>query len=137
MSKLTDFYKHKEALKEQGLPIDPQMEQLEDQLLKEELMPELIDQLRSVLSKAKTPLLFNGYYDPHGNITLSLTRKCLYLSSMVPSPEIEKNGQTTGVPTEEPTLPEPKFTKSKSIGFSVAFRDGTVYHEKSNDSVEQ
>ncbi|MBO4907624.1 MAG: hypothetical protein J5486_11460 [Bacteroidaceae bacterium] len=26
--------------------------------------------------------------------------------------------------------PEQRYTKSKSIGFSVSFRDGTVYHEK-------
>ena len=39
MSKLTDFYTHKAALKEQGQAIEPQWEQLEDQLLKEELLP--------------------------------------------------------------------------------------------------
>ena len=45
MSKRTDFYTHKAALKEQGKTIEPQWEQLEDQLLKEELLPELIEQL--------------------------------------------------------------------------------------------
>lgn len=45
MSKLTDFYIHKASLQEEGNPIDPQWEMLEDQLLKEELLPELIEQL--------------------------------------------------------------------------------------------
>ena len=40
MSKLTDFYIHKSSLQEEGKPIDPQWEMLEDQLLKEELLPE-------------------------------------------------------------------------------------------------
>ena len=52
MSKLTDFYIHKASLQEEGKPIDPQWEMLEDQLLKEELLPELIEQLKTVLSKA-------------------------------------------------------------------------------------
>ena len=43
MSKLTDFYTHKASLQEEGKPIDPQWEMLEDQLLKEELLPELIE----------------------------------------------------------------------------------------------
>ena len=66
MSKLTDFYTHKASLQEEGKPIDPQWEMLEDQLLKEELLPELIEQLRTVLSKVKSPLMFNGSYDPNG-----------------------------------------------------------------------
>ena len=60
MSKLTDFYTHKASLQEEGKPIDLQWEMLEDQLLKEELLPELIEQLRIVLSKVKSPLMFSG-----------------------------------------------------------------------------
>lgn len=55
MSKLTDFYAHKAALKEKNMPVDAQWELLEDQLLKEELLPELIEQLKTVLSKVKSP----------------------------------------------------------------------------------
>jgi len=65
MSKLTDFYAHKASLQEEGKPIAPQWEQLEDQLLQEELLPELAEQLRSVLSKVKSPLMFSGSYDPN------------------------------------------------------------------------
>lgn len=45
MSKLTDFYTHKAAIIEKGEPIDPHWESLEDQLMKEDLLPELIEQL--------------------------------------------------------------------------------------------
>lgn len=44
MSKLTDFYIHKAAIIEKVEPTDSKWEQLEDQLLKEELLPELIEQ---------------------------------------------------------------------------------------------
>ena len=60
MSKLTDFYIHKASLQKEGKPIDPQWEMLEDKLLKEELLPELIEQLKTVLSKVKSPLMFSG-----------------------------------------------------------------------------
>lgn len=60
MSKLTDLYIHKASLQEEGKPIDPQWEMLEEQLLKEELLPELIEQLKTVLSKVKSPLMFSG-----------------------------------------------------------------------------
>lgn len=146
MSKLTDFYTHKASLIEKGQLTEPQWEQLEDQLLKEELLPELIEQLKSVLSKVKSPLMFNGCYDPKGCISVSFTRNCMQLSmrssALVITPNeqedelIEENneGTTAAEPdatdNEELVLSGTRSTKAKSIGFSVSFRDGTVYHEK-------
>ena len=145
MSKLTDFYIHKASLQKEGKPIDPQWEMLEDQLLKEELLPELIEQLRIVLSKVKSPLMFSGSYDPNGCLSVSFTRNCIQMSTMAPmkstasgiqsemtleetEEDVVAEPETTN--EEEVAETEPRFTKSKSIGFSVSFRDGTVYHEK-------
>lgn len=145
MSKLTDFYTHKTSLQEEGKPTDPQWEQLEDQLLKEELLPELIEQLRTVLSKVKSPLMFSGSYDPNGCLSVSFTRNCIQMSTMGPSTFMTSEAQSTvtagetgedivaepeTTDDEEVVENEPRFTKSKSIGFSVSFKDGTVYHEK-------
>lgn len=145
MSKLTDFYIHKASLQEEGKPIDPQWEMLEDQLLKEELLPELIEQLRIVLSKVKSPLMFSGSYDPNGCLSVSFTRNCIQMSNVGHSAVITSRAQSnvtdeeTGedVVTESETTDnedvvedEPRTTRSKSIGFSVSFRDGTVFHEK-------
>lgn len=85
MSKLTDFYTHKASLLEERKPFDPQWEMLEDQLLKEELLPELIEQLKSVLSKVKSPLMFSGCYDPNGCLSVSFTRNCIQVSTLSPS----------------------------------------------------
>ena len=82
MSKLTDFYAHKASLQEEGKPIDPQWEQLENQLLQEELLPELDEQLRTVLSKVKSPLMFSGSYDPNGCLSISFTRCCVQVSTL-------------------------------------------------------
>ena len=81
MSKLTDFYAHNASLQEEGKPIDPQWEQLENQLLQEEILPELAEQLRTVLSKVKSPLMFSGSYDPNGCLSISFTRCCMQVST--------------------------------------------------------
>lgn len=145
MSKLTDFYIHKASLQEEGKPIDPQWGMLEDQLLKEEMLPELIEQLRIVLSKVKSPLMFSGSYDPNGCLSVSFTRNCIQMSTMAPMKSTASGIQSemTLEETEEDVVvepettneeevaeTEPRFPKSKSIGFSVSFRDGTVFHEK-------
>lgn len=145
MSKLTDFYIHKASLQEEGKPIDPQWEQLEDQLLKEELLPELIEQLKMVFSKVKSPLMFSGSYDPNGCLSVSFTRNCIQMSTMGASTAMTSRtqGDVTTVETGEDIVTEPgitdsedvvedepRTTRSKSIGFSVSFKDGTVFHEK-------
>lgn len=145
MSKLTDFYTHKASLQEEGKPIDPQWEMLEDQLLKEELLPELIEQLKTALSKVKSPLMFSGSYDPNGYLSVSFTRDCIQMSTVGVSTvmtsraqsnvtiketgeDIATESETTG--NEDVVDDEPRISRSKSIGFSVSFRDGTVFHEK-------
>lgn len=144
MSKLTDFYAHKAAIDEQ----DPRWEQMEDQLLKEELLPELAEQLKSLLSKVKSPLMFSGFYDPNGGLSLSFTRNCIQSSlqalakaSTEPTEEgnqYEVTAEKVDVPEQEEEaeiveagteITEPKRKKAKSIGFSVSFRDGVVFHE--------
>ena len=143
MSKLTDFYTHKASLQEEGKPIDPQWEMLEDQLLREELLPELIEQLKTVLSKVKSPLMFSGSYDPNGCLSVSFTRNWIQMSAMAPTKPNGTQSEVTTEGTEEKVVAEPvttndeevvenepRISRSKSIGFSVSFRDGTVFHEK-------
>jgi hypothetical protein len=52
------------------------------------------------------------------------------LEIMMDSEEVGIASDSVEPMEEETTTPESKFTKAKSIGFSVTFRDGTVYHEK-------
>ena len=144
MSKLTDFYTHKASLLEKGEPVDPQWELLEDKLLKEEFLPELIEQLKAVLLKVKSPLMFSGSYDPNGCLSISFTRNCMQISSLsqtaiqgeqrivmdevVPNTDVAAEPET--VDDNAVVTPEQRNTKAKSIGFSVSFRDGTVFHSR-------
>lgn len=114
------------------------------QLLKEELLPELIEQLKTILLKVKSTLMFSGSYDPNGCLSVSFTRNCIQLSSLSQTAiqgehrmVMDAGESSTNVATEPETVddnavvtPEQRNTKAKSIGFSVSFRDGTVYHEK-------
>ena len=135
MSKLTDFYAHRAAIDEQ----DPRWEQMEDQLLKEELLPELAEQLKAVLSKVESPLMFSGFYDPNGGLSLSFTKSCIQITSHTHTPSVAQHEKETS-PDEEPQKDAsetndgaentvPKRKKAKSIGFSVSFRDGETIHE--------
>lgn len=147
MSKLTEFYNHRDALLEQGQTVDPQWEHLEEQLLKEELLPELLQQMKSVLSKVKSPLMFSGNYDPNGCLSISFTRNCMQVSmplgltestdnteSLISGNEtqvvVNADEERDAVGEEESDNQVVRSTKSKSIGFSVSFRDGTVYHQR-------
>ena len=135
MSKLTDFYTHKASLLEKGEPIDPQWEFLEDKLLKEELLPELIEQLKVVLLKVKSPLMFSGSYDPNGCLSVSFTRNCVQLLSFSQTATqgeqrmVMDEGISSGDVAAEPeavddnavVAPEQRNTKAKSVGFSVLF----------------
>ena len=136
---------HKAALIEKNLPVDAQWELLEDQLLKEELLPEMIEQLKTVLSKVKSPLMFSGCYDPNGCLSVSFTRNCMQMSMLTSLPVVQKEQspivaedissdnaitESDSEESDEANVPETRSTKAKSIGFSVSFRDGTVYHEK-------
>ena len=119
--------------------------------MKEELLPELIEHLKTVLSKVKSPLMFSGSYDPNGYLSVSFTRACVQISwptvREVSHPDNKTENEIEVEPIEEEIEPtvisepnvsdddetvphEPRFKKNKSIGFSVSFRDGTVYHEK-------
>lgn len=113
MSKLTDFYTHKASLQEEGKPIDPQWELLEDQLLKEELLPELIEQLKTVLSKVKSPLMFSGSYDPNGCLSVSFSRCCAQISVLSLSSSTKKQENKPFEEQDASPLVDEKKTQGK------------------------
>ena len=126
MSKLTDYYAHKAALNEQN---DPRWEQIEDQLLKEELLPELAEHLKTVLSKVKSPLMFTGSYDPNGVLSVSFTRNCFIANDVTHLQVHEMTLPPATTLSPVPASDGPKRKKAKSVGFSVTFPDGTIICE--------
>ena len=127
MSKLTEFDAHKAAINAQ----DPRWEQMEDQLLKEELLPELVEHLKTILSKVKSPLMLTGSYDPNGVLSVSFTRSCLIANDLTQSQIHEETLLQPATPSSSP-IPDsdgPTRRRAKSVGFSVTFPDGTTICE--------
>ena len=142
MSKLTDFYAHKANMQEEEPKPAAQWELLEDQLIREELLPELLGQLKATLSQVKSPLMLNVSYAPNGALAISFTRNCIQAAipsaasqAVVPNEqEEESNGDSVAEGdefSEQSAEEQPqRSSRAKSVGFSVSFRDGTVIHER-------
>lgn len=144
MNKLTDFYTQKAALQEKGETASNEWDALEERLIKEEIMPELLQQLKATLSQVKCPLMLNVSYDPNGALAVSFTRNCMQMSMHIAKDEpivaepvtpIAEEIPETETPSEDAPEQESqeeadKITRSKSIGFSVTFQDGTVIKER-------
>lgn len=144
MSKLTEFYNIKSQVFDGE--DSSRWDAVEEKLIREEVLPELMDLIKPVLSQVKTPLSLNISYDPNGNLALTITRNCIQAYTPVGLEphiynKVEEENVETVAEAEEDTTNEtdeeevvdvslPKFTKKKSVGFSVAFKDGTLIHER-------
>lgn len=140
MSKLSDFYHHKDAIT--GVDDCSRLERiewdrLEDELINEEIVPELLDAIMPSLQKVKSALDIHVIYDPAGILSVTASRCSVHgiigVTHSSPSVGIEEEGEEPQPETDtyesEDSLDE-KFTRSKSIGFSVVFPDGTIFHER-------
>lgn len=162
MSKLSEFYAHKSSLISSGEMTPAQWDALEERLIKEDVLPELLQQLRAVLCQVKSPLMLSISYDPNGALAVSFTRNCMQMQvPVIPTSSPVEEEPVAELETEVVTMQEPEameniepeqdltaelvtddsteiesedgdeqITRSKSIGFTVAFPDGTVIHEK-------
>lgn len=152
MSKLTEFYNIKSQVFDTNVD-SSRWDAVEEKLIREELLPELMDLLKPVLSQVKSPLALNISYDPNGNLAINVTRNCIQSvekmnvvskdkdknivehdecsPSIVSEPEAKEDtiqNEEETAPTEQKELVVRK--KSKSVGFSVSFGDGTIIREK-------
>ena len=142
MSKLSQYYAHRKAIEEKtdDVPVLNiiEWEQLEERILREETLPQLLQAIEPIIREVKSPLSININYDPDGSLVMSFTR------NTVQSVKVGNGTAAVTPPSKEEHLQEPspvvteqqgqeaasQITRSKSIGFTVAFADGTVIHEK-------
>lgn len=102
MSKLSNFYQHKATLEQSGEFADlssAQWDALEEKLIREDLMPRLMQQIAPVLSEVKSPLSVNINYSPDGAVAMTFTRNCI--QSVFSLGEVV----SSVMPTEEPAMP--------------------------------
>lgn len=88
MSKLTDFYDFKSHIFDINGDCS-RWDALEEKLIREEILPELINRIKPILTQVKSPLSLNISYDPNGNLALSMTRNCIQAIDVVNTQKIE------------------------------------------------
>lgn len=116
MSKISDFYAHREEIKKSSgqIELEDNLLAIEEKLLREELMPAVGKALLSLLREVKTPLTLNINYMPDGTLSFSFTRNSLMMKMPVEdeSVEEEKDSEKDSLPTGEITeVEEPKPTE--------------------------
>jgi hypothetical protein len=79
MSKLEDLYKSIKTLKELGLPLNEEtlhaVDNLEEELIKNEIIPRLSDSIEPIITKIERPIVLVVDYIPNEELSVRLTRK--------------------------------------------------------------
>lgn len=79
MSKLEDLYKSIRTLKELGLPLNAEtlhaVDDLEEELIKNEIIPRLSENIEPIITKIERPIVLVVDYIPDEELSVRLTRK--------------------------------------------------------------
>ena len=139
MTKLEKLYTSIKNLEELGLELTPEMllecDKLEEQIIKDEILPALGQDIEPRLRQIQRPLVLVVEYTPEDPISVKLSRKMNIaeaLGAKQITPPSTKTGQpvTSAEPTPSPAPHEPtKQVVNHTKGLKVTFRDGTVINE--------
>lgn len=137
MSKLSEFYSIKSQIFEGDVESEAKWDAIEEKLIREELLPEITELIKPLISQVKSPLSIQVNYDPKGNLAVSATRNCI--QALLPMEQLAHVSTSTPVVTiAEPIIEGTMDSKqedithnthAKSVGIRVLFRDGTIIQE--------
>ena len=142
MTKLEKLYSIIENSRDVGvkLPEDVirQVEELEENIIKDEILPSLSDDIAPRLEPIKRDLVLVVEYHPGEPISVALSRKAK-ISEIVDAKTLTPRSSTPVKSEEEPPQVEPhepsKQVKNKTKGLRVTFPDGTViWHRQAIDT---
>ena len=133
MSKLQKLYDMIQYSKELNLPLPDeylqQADELEEDIIKKEILPILTEKIEPVLSQIKREIILVIEYSPEEELSVKLSRKRNFTKELDeakeiiadPDPQVEHNiGNITRV----------KHTKSSKTNLKVTFPDGTVIENR-------
>lgn len=140
MTKLETLYNSIRGLKELGLPLNEEtlkaVDQLEEELIKNDVIPRLSDSIEPIITKIERPIVLVVDYIPGENLSVRLTRKRVitdeketkqYPLSAERKEAQEKIYETNEKAKKRKTERTMKFSnKSKKTRLSVKFPDGTT-----------
>lgn len=142
MSRLSDLYKAMETLRKEGLSLNKdlerQVEELEENIIKDEILPALSSDIAPRLEPIKRDLVLVVEYHPGEPISVALSRKAK-ISEIIDAKTLTPRSSTPvssgeappEIPPHEPT----KQVKNPTKGLRVTFPDGTViWHRQAIDT---
>lgn len=133
MSKLEEFYKLRDKMRE-GFPNifnEEQWGQQEEILLQEELSTKISQSVAPALDGVGSPISITIDYIPQGDIRVKVSLKNAKNETTATSSVTEPEDESSmGVSTLNISTEKPVITRSESIGFTVAFPDGTFVKRK-------
>lgn len=142
MNKLETLYASIKGLEKVGLTLTDEMlkkaDELEEQLIKTEVLPTLSKDIEPRLSQIQRELVLVVEYKPGEPISVALSRKTkiseiVDAKTLTPKANTPVSSQIKPLPTEShfPT----KYTKNATKGMRVSFPDGTViWHHAAIDT---
>ena len=142
MSRLSDLYKAMETLRKEGLSLNKdlerQVEELEENIIKDEILPSLSSDIAPRLEPIKRDLVLVVEYHPGEPISVALSRKAK-ISEIIDAKTLTPRSSTPVKSQVEPPQIEPhepsKQVTNKTKGLRVTFPDGTViWHRQAIDT---
>jgi len=142
MSLLDELYKATETFRKVGLSLDAnterQIEELEEKMIKEEILPALSEDIAPRLKPIKRDLVLVVEYHPGEPISVALSRKTK-ISEMTGAKVLTPRSSTPVKSEEEPEEVKPheptKHIENVTKGMKVTFPDGTViWHRQAIDT---
>lgn len=142
MSLLDELYKATETFRKVGLSLDAnterQIEELEEKMIKEEILPALSEDIAPRLKPIKRDLVLVVEYHPGEPISVALSRKTK-ISEMTGAKVLTPRSSTPVKSEEEPEEVAPheptKHIENVTKGMKVTFPDGTViWHRQAIDT---
>lgn len=142
MSRLSDLYKAMETLRKEGLSLNKdlerQVEELEENIIKDEILPALSSDIAPRLEPIKRDLVLVVEYHPGEPISVALSRKAK-ISEIIDAKPLTPRNSTPVKSEAEPPQIEPhepsKQVTNRTKGLRVTFPDGTViWHRQAIDT---
>lgn len=139
MTKLEKLYTSIKNLEELGLELTPKIllecDKLEEQIIKDEILPALGQDIEPRLRQIQRPLVLVVEYIPEEPISVKLSRK-MNIAEALGAKQITPPGPKIGQPvtsTESTPLSSPheptKQVVNHTKGLKVTFRDGAIINE--------
>ena len=130
MSTLNELYITMESLRKLNLPIDERLQQeaakLEEDLIRQEILPTLTDKIEPALSQVKRELVLVVDYVPGEPLKVSLSRKRNIAEVLTDAVELSPKRSRVVTATD--------IKRSPNIDFTVTFDDGIKYAGNGKDT---